>query len=462
MLTPHFNVQQFTMNDYNNIPVTVNYQFKDPESGAAKDPKEYRNFFDIGQKFPVVQQLKFDNKEGLCTLKIDYSDSATLMNGLPQTIAQYEIGRGKRSKADVAGCTTKLAIRVKNNANQIPELERVEMTEHWTEEQKIPIKTAGGAKPAAPPKTEKKEGEAPAADGAEKPEAAAAEDKKEAEAAAPEQPPEEQKFEIKQRKKERTVEVPFKTVSHAIPPDMKKQFLDLEAQLMIEDRKILDLKEAKYNLESFTYEMKNGIDQYGNFEHFIDPSLKSDFLANLLETEQWIYADGENAPLDQQMGRLTALQAVGNPIKARWRFRNEFEDFVGQYQKFKTKAVAQMAEVAHLTDEQRNNINDKCGVVEQFFMETRAKLEQLPKHEDPPCTLADLDKKNAALEAEVYAILNAPPPKKEEEKKEEAPAADGKPAEGEGEAAAAGSADAEMKDEGKDEAAGEPAAEADK
>ena len=96
----------------------------------------------------------------------------------------------------------------------------------------------------------------------------------------------------------------------------------------------------------------------------------------LLETEQWIYADGENAPLDQQMGRLTALQAVGNPIKARWRFRNEFEDFVGQYQKFKTKAVAQMAEVAHLTDEQRNNINDKCGVVEQFFMETRAKLEQ--------------------------------------------------------------------------------------
>ena len=54
--------------------------------------------------------------------------------------------------------------------------------------------------------------------------------------------------------------MPFKTVSHAIPPDVKKQFRDLESQLMIEDRKILDLKEAKYNLESFTYEMKNGVD----------------------------------------------------------------------------------------------------------------------------------------------------------------------------------------------------------
>jgi len=28
---------------------------------------------------------------------------------------------------------------------------------------------------------------------------------------------------------------------------------------MIEDRQILDLKEAKYILESYTYEMKNGV-----------------------------------------------------------------------------------------------------------------------------------------------------------------------------------------------------------
>jgi len=174
------------------------------------------------------------------------------MNGLPTTIAQYSIARGKRKKADVEGCTTKLTIRVKNNINQIPELEKVELTESWTEEEKIPVKTSGGAKPeaAAPPK----EGE----DAKEKPPAAEGETTPAADAPKPE--PEEQKFEVKQRKKERTSDVPFKTVSHAIPPDMKTQFRGLEEQLMIEDRKILDLKEAKYMLESFTYEMKNGID----------------------------------------------------------------------------------------------------------------------------------------------------------------------------------------------------------
>lgn len=80
---------------------------------------------------------------------------------------------------------------------------------------------------------------------------------------------------------------------------MKVQFKSLEDQLYIEDRKILDLKEAKYELESYTYEMKNGIDSYGNFEHFIDPALKPTFMENLLATEEWIYADGENAPLEE-------------------------------------------------------------------------------------------------------------------------------------------------------------------
>ena len=112
------------------------------------------------------------------------------MPGLPTSIAQYDIGRGKRSKADVPGSTTKLCIRVKNDVNQIPVLERVEMSEHWTEEEKIPIKTSGGTKAAAsaPPKEEAK-AEAPAA-GEGGAEAAPAEDAKAPEEPAPAQPEE--------------------------------------------------------------------------------------------------------------------------------------------------------------------------------------------------------------------------------------------------------------------------------
>jgi len=127
----------------------------------------------------MTQELKFNNKEGDMTLAINYDTSGgpgVLLAGLPDTIAQYKIGKGKRTKADVeGGSKAKLTIRVRNNIHQIPELESVVMSETWTELEKIPIKAA---KPTPPPKKpeekkeeekkeEAKEGETPAAGGAE-------------------------------------------------------------------------------------------------------------------------------------------------------------------------------------------------------------------------------------------------------------------------------------------------------
>ena len=209
---------------------------------------------------------------------------------------------------------------------------------------------------------------------------------------------------------------------------------------MLEDRKILDLKEAKYKLESFTYEMKNGIDQYGNYEHFIDPAMRQTFLENLLATEAWIYAEGENAPLSEQRGRLEALESIGRPIKSRWIFRQEFPDYVNIYQKTESQFTARMSETPHLTQENRQAIEEKCAQMQQFYMELQQELETCPRYVDPSCTLAQIEKKQMLFEAEVNAILNKPPPapKKEDEKK------DGS---GEGKAKSAAD-DAEMNDEG--------------
>ena len=123
----------------------------------------------------MSQELKFNNKEGDLTLAVNYDSSGALLAGLPETIAQYKIGRGKKTKADVeGGSKTKLTIRVRNNIHQIPELESVVMTESWTEEEKIPVKTAKPAPPQKKPEEkkeeekkeeEKKEGETPAAEG---------------------------------------------------------------------------------------------------------------------------------------------------------------------------------------------------------------------------------------------------------------------------------------------------------
>lgn len=295
--------------------------------------KAYPDFFKLGQKFPMSQELSFNNKEGDLTLAIDYDQTTPQLQGLPLTISQHKISKGKRAKADVPGSKVRLVIVLSNNHNQIPTLFDVKLVENWQEEEKIPIKT-GPPKAAAPPKEEKKaeDGEKKEGEG----DAAGADDKKEAEKVDETQ--QDQKYETKIKNRERTTQITFTTISHAIPPDGKKRMRGLEDQMYAEDRELLDIKEAKYNLESYMYEMKNGVGDYGNYEHYIDPKIKAQFIQTLAETEEWIYADGENAPLDAQRSKLQNLQTIGEPVKSRYKFRSEFEEWVGIFEKFKQKA----------------------------------------------------------------------------------------------------------------------------
>ena len=81
-----------------------------------------------------------------------------------------------------------------------------------------------------------------------------------------------------------------------------------------------------------------------------------------------------------------------------------------------------MADVPHLTDDQRQQIMDKCAIMQQFYMELRSEMERKPKHEDISSSLSDIEKKQMLIEAEVNSILTMPPPappKPEEEKKGE-------------------------------------------
>ena len=53
----------------------------------------YPNFFKVGHKFPMSQELTWENKEGDLSLAINYAAStdgvSPLLPGLPDTVAQY-------------------------------------------------------------------------------------------------------------------------------------------------------------------------------------------------------------------------------------------------------------------------------------------------------------------------------------------------------------------------------------
>lgn len=206
----------------------------------------------------------------------------------------------------------------------------------------------------------------------------------------------------------------------------------------MDDRKFLDYKEARNDLESYTYDMKNNICEYGSMEHYIEASIKEPFLANLLQTVDWLYGEGENAPIEELRKRLEDFRVIGEPARARYRFYTTAADFINVFEKTVVKIYSKAETITTLTEDQRKLIGDKIAVGKEYFDKVNAELQTKKKSEDPSYKLEDLQKKIDLVLAECEAIFKAPPPKPKEAPKEEAK---------KDEQNADNSADVEMKDE---------------
>ena len=89
MLSPNFQVANFQIEEFNQLPISISYKFKNSDKVITKE------LFGIGANFPSTKNICFENKLGGCDLLVHYSDKALLMAGLPNQIAQYEISEAK-------------------------------------------------------------------------------------------------------------------------------------------------------------------------------------------------------------------------------------------------------------------------------------------------------------------------------------------------------------------------------
>jgi len=88
----------------------------------------------------------------------------------------------------------------------------------------------------------------------------------------------------------------------------------------------LDWKKIRYELESFCYSMKEKCSDGGDHVEFIDPAVRAQFVDDVRATLDWCDNDGQNAPITDYQQKLTALTAIGNPVLARFKFRELYLD----------------------------------------------------------------------------------------------------------------------------------------
>ena len=214
-------------------------------------------------------------------------------------------------------------------------------------------------------------------------------------------------------------------------------FKNLEDQLTQGDVDILEQKAIRNALEAYCYELKGNIDSHGAWEKYIEEDKRVPTVDELAATIDWIYGDGENAPLNDYKKKMDAFKLIGEPVKARHYYYGELDVYYAQWDKVSTVIKDKLGVIDHLTDEQKETINKKHTSTENMIAAVKADKASKQLYENPAYTLDQIIAAIESCKRETENIFNLPPPPKvekpeagsSEKKAEEAPA------------------DAEMKDE---------------
>lgn len=236
--------------------------------------------------------------------------------------------------------------------------------------------------------------------------------------------------------KTRTTNINFKWEKHGLINSTIKEYTQQEVDMFAQDRKILEVKEAKNILESYVYDMRDKCGDYGDRKHLCEESLRVDFLKNLNETETWLYEN--ESTKDEYEVRVQALRTVGEPINLRFRFYDSLP-----YRKTQIEEVIKAAfengnaipDDSHITAEEKQALLKLTEETDAWYKQMNEKLETMNKWEDSGYTIAQIEDKQKLVVELTNKTLNKPKPapKKEEKKEEnkEADKTDAPPADGE-------------------------------
>ncbi|GIQ88064.1 hypothetical protein KIPB_010232, partial [Kipferlia bialata] len=186
-----------------------------------------------------------------------------------------------------------------------------------------------------------------------------------------------------------------------------------EKKYMEHDAAMRALADGKNELETYTYEMRDNLEF--KYKQTATPAEAEPLMAALMAEEDWCYSEeADDADLTTLMTRLATLQAMGNPIEARYKAHEAFPEAV----KTTLRAIEQMREFAKSTDEKYDHITDKdrakCNKaidkLAEWLEATKAKND-VPANQDLPVAVEELAKHATQASGIVTNVMSkAKPP----------------------------------------------------
>jgi len=139
--------------------------------------------------------------------------------------------------------------------------------------------------------------------------------------------------------------------------------------LYASDTKFLEWKRIRNELESYAYEMKAKLDEYGNLKAYMEPTKRDEILKMIAVDVEWIYAEGETAPIEEYEVKLSAYKTIGQPCIWRFRFYETVPDQMKAFETLKVTIESKLSSpnVSHLTDEQIESVHGKIDFCAKYL-----------------------------------------------------------------------------------------------
>ncbi|TKS65693.1 Heat shock 70 kDa protein 4L Heat shock 70-related protein APG-1 [Collichthys lucidus] len=126
----------------------------------------------------------------------------------------------------------------------------------------------------------------------------------------------------KPKVKVKSIDLPIKANNiRQLDSDVLNNFVEYERQMIIQDKLVKELNDAKNAVEEYVYDLRDKL--CGIYEKYITEDDSHRLTLMLEDTENWLYEDGEDQPKHIYEEKLDALKRLGQPIQDRHR---EHED----------------------------------------------------------------------------------------------------------------------------------------
>ncbi|XP_022077703.1 heat shock 70 kDa protein 4L isoform X2 [Acanthochromis polyacanthus] len=201
--------------------------------------------------------------------------------------------------------------------------------------------------------------------------------------------------------------------------DVLSNFVEYERQMIIQDKLVKELNDAKNAVEEYVYDLRDKL--CGMYEKYVTEEDSNRLTLMLEDTENWLYEDGEDQPKQVYEEKLEGLKRLGQPIQDRHREHEDrpraFEELgkkLQLYMKFVDCYKQKDERYLHLVAEEMNTV-EKCVNESMGWMNSKMNAQsKFAITQDPVVKVADIIAKIQELENVCNPVINRPKPTVEE------------------------------------------------